>query len=365
MKARIRFSLLGLAAVICAAQPTTILAAETAKPAKELSFGIIQGPTLEQARGQALDWLKSVKNDPAALKQFDAIWANENLSQLDKVSETLILGSADAAKLLNEARTPEVPAPKEVPALLRDQKANAFFRNNLALAYGKALANRRIHEDALEVLNKNVKVDQVVDPAALYFHKAIAEHALLNKEEATRSINKVYECADAAERYKMVALLMQLDMETWQEKGLTRIGQLMGTVERRLDVARGGPHTQKIEAEIVKRLDEEIKKIENQAKGSGSGNGEGCPSGAPKDGGGKPGDNVQSSSPQKDSMGGNGKGPGKIDPKDYKGDPLQLGTLPEVERAKALQRKLAELPPEKRQLIEAYYRKVAGESTNK
>jgi len=350
--------------VLCAAQPTTTLAAETARPAKELSFGVIQGPTLEQARGQALDWLKSVKNDPEALKQFEAIWANENLSHLDKVADTLTLGSADAAKILGDARNTELPAPKEIPALVRDQKQPSFFRNNLALVYGKALSNRRIHEDALEVLNKNVKADQVVDPSALYFHKAISEHALLNKEEATRSINKIYECADAAERYKMVALLMQLDMETWQEKGLTRIGQLMGTVERRLDVARGGPQTQKIEAEIVKRLDEEIKKIENQCKGSGSGNGEGCPSGAPKDGsGGKPGDTVQPSSPQKDSEGGNGKGPGKIDPKDYKGDPLQLGTLPEIERTKAMMRKIAELPPEKRKMIEDYYKKVANEGT--
>ena len=37
-----------------------------------------------------------------------------------------------------------------------------------------------------------------------------------------------------------------------------------------LELARGGPQTQKMQKEVVARLDEIIKQLENQAKGGGS-----------------------------------------------------------------------------------------------
>jgi hypothetical protein len=353
-----RLSVVGLSALISASSPAFVSAAET-KPAKDLSFGIIRAPGAEQVKAQALEWLKSVNADDATLQKFEAAWADAERPLLDKVADTLALGNADAAKLLAAARSPDTAAPKELPAVLRDAKQNAFFRQNLALAYGKSLANRRIYEDALESL-KVVKAEQVVDPAAFYFHKAVCEHALLHREDATRSIAKLLdEVSDAPERYKMVAALMFFDMQTWQEKGLPRIGQLMGTVERRLDVARGGPQTQKVEQEIVKRLEEEIKKLENQAKGSGSGNGDGCPSGSPKDG--PPGSSNQPSNPMKDSQIGGSSGKGLIDPKDYKDDSKAWGQLPEKERAKAMMRRVADMPASHRKIIEDYYKKVASE----
>jgi hypothetical protein len=353
-----RAFILGLTALL-AAGPASALGAD-AKPAKEFTFGIIKAPTAEQAKAQALEWLKSVKGDEA---KFNTIWADADLSVLDKVTETLILGSPDAAKLMTLARAPDAPAPKELPDLLRDQKQDPFYRNNLALSYGKTLANRRIHEDALESL-KTVKVDLVVDPAAYFFHKAVAEHALIMKDEATRDIGKLLdEVADAPERYKMVAALMFFDMQTWQDKGLDRIGKLMGSVERRLDVARGGPHTQKIEREIVKRLEEEIKKLENMVKGSSASNGGACPNGQPQNG--PPGNTNQPSNPMRDSQIANNSGPGKIDPKNYKDESKAWGEMPEKERAKAMMRKIAELPPSQRKMIEDYYKKVASESSGR
>jgi hypothetical protein len=44
----------------------------------------------------------------------------------------------------------------------------------------------------------------------------------------------------------------------------------MDNVERRLDLSRGGPKTQKLQKEIIARLDELIKERENQGKGCGS-----------------------------------------------------------------------------------------------
>src|SRR4029077_11226700 len=134
----------------------------------------------------------------------------------------------------------------------------------------RALSTRRVFEESLDVL-KTCRPEQVVDPAAYLFHRSVAEHGLLNKSEATVTINRLLDdCIGSAERYKSVSALMLLDMVTWQEKDLGAIARKMENIERRLDLARGGPQTQKLQKEVVARLDELIKELENKAKGGGS-----------------------------------------------------------------------------------------------
>jgi hypothetical protein len=55
----------------------------------------------------------------------------------------------------------------------------------------------------------------------------------------------------------------------------------MDNIERRLDIARGGPETQRQQKEVLNRLDELIKKLENADKKKKK-------NGPPKDG--KPGE---------------------------------------------------------------------------
>ena len=111
--------------------------------------------------------------------------------------------------------------------------------------------------------------EQVVDPAGYYFHKAVAEHALVMKREASTSIARLLDdVSDAPEPHKMVATLMPFDMQGWkdEDKDLGHIARLMDNIERRLDLSRGGPKTQEIQKKVVFRLDELIKEIENQMK---------------------------------------------------------------------------------------------------
>jgi len=236
------------------------------------SFGTLRATTSPEARAQAENWLKSVgKTDAASQKAFDQIWADQSRSVLDQVAETLALGDPEAAKLLADARDPAKPAPTAVPALLNDTKRSVFERSNLGLAYGKALSNRRIYEEALQSL-KTVKPEQVVDPGGYLFYRSVAEHAMLLKDEATRSIVRLLDDAvDVPERYKMVSVLMAFDMQTWKDKDLGWIARKMDNIERRLELSRGGPETQKIQKQVVARLDELIKQMENQNK-----DGDGC-----------------------------------------------------------------------------------------
>jgi hypothetical protein len=236
-----------------------------------VSFGTLRAPTADEARAQAAAWLKSVnKTDDATVKAFDAIWKSDR-AVLDKVAETLALGDAQASQLLEEARDPSKPAPTAVPDAIKETKKPTFYRANLGLAYGKALSNRRIYEEALGAF-KAVQAEQVVDPSTYLFHRAVAEHAMLLKDDANTSIFRLLDdTRDAPERYKLVSVLMAFDMQSWKDKDLGWIARKMDNIERRLELARGGPQTQKMQKEVVMRLDEMIKQLENQQKGDCNG----------------------------------------------------------------------------------------------
>jgi len=236
------------------------------KPAKEdSSFGALKTADAAEARKQADAWLKSVKADAATLKKVDKVWGTDR-PVLEKVTETLALGDADAAKLLAEAKDADTAAPVEVPAVLKDKKKSSFYRNNLALAYAKALTQRKVYEEALEAFAA-VKVEDVCDPSAFLFHKAVCEYELMLKDKADDSIRRlIVDVSDSPERYTRVAALMAYDMDTWQEKDLGWIARKMDNIQRRLDLKRGGKHTQKMQKEVLVRLDEMIKEIENKQK---------------------------------------------------------------------------------------------------
>jgi hypothetical protein len=331
-------------------------------PKKEVAtFGTLRTTDADAARAQADAWLKSTgKTDAATQKAFADAWTGDR-PVLDKVSDTLRLGSDDARKLLDEARDRQAGAPVEVPALVKDKKLPAFFRANLALAYAKALSNRRIYEEALETLDA-VRPEQVVDPATLLFHKAVAEHSLMKRNDAVKTIVRLLDdVADAPERYKMVSALMVVDMANWQDKDLGSIARKMDNIERRLDLSRGGPKTQKLQKEVIARLDELIKERENQCNGQC--NGGNCP------GGGNPGSNPNNTTnpttPQDDSHGGNGTGPGNVDPRRLKEIAQVWGKLPEKERARAMAELTRDMPPRYREVIEKYFKEISKSADNK
>jgi hypothetical protein len=276
---------------------------------------------------------------------------------LDRVAATLALGDATAARLLADAADVLTPAPTSVPAVFTDTKTPAFYRANLALAYARLLSNRRVHEEALAVL-KTTSPEQVAEPAAYLFHRAVCEHALLQRQPAAKSITRLLDEAVAApERYKTVGALMLLDMQTWKDKDLGHVARLMGNSERRLELARGGPETQKLQKEIVRRLDEIIKEKENQCKGCSACNGGGCPNGGQPKQGSAGGANP--TSPMQDSRIANNGGPGRVDQARFRNLQENWGNLPERDRVRALQELTRGLSPTHREAIENYFRNIA------
>lgn len=346
-------------------------------------FGALDALTAQGAKGRLADWLKEVgKGDAATSAKLDAIWKDNSRSILDRVADSLALGDPLAAKLLNEARDPAAPAPVVLPEVFKDQKRSAFFRANLALVYSRALTNRRVYEEALDTL-KQFSADQTADPAAYLFHRAICEHAMQRKAEATKSIVRLLDegSAISPERYKIVATLMLLDMHTWKDKDLGDIARKMENIERRLDIARGGPETQRQQRDVLNRLDEIIKKLENQNKSkkkSGDGSGDGqpmpgdgsgqeCPDGgdSPGSGSGPPKGTPQPSSPASDSGIAPGQSNGVVDEAKFKKLVADWGRLPPAEQRRALQEITNGMSPRHREAIINYFQNLTNPALNR
>jgi hypothetical protein len=340
-------------------------------------FGALEPMTPAQAQAKLAGWLKEVgKSDAGTQAKLQAIWKDNTRTMLDRVADSFALGDPLAAQLIAEARDPSAPAPVVLPEVFKSDKRPAFYRANVGLIYARSLINRRVYEEALDTL-KLFSADQVMDPSSYLFHRAVCEHALQRKPEATKSIVRLLEegSAISPERYKTVSALMLVDMSSWKDKSLDDIARKMNNIERRLDIARGGPETQRQQREVLNRLDEIIKKLENQNKnkkgngppkdgkpgdGGGDGNGGECPDGGqqPGQGSGPPKGTNPSQSPATDSANAGGNSNGDVDQAKFKKLVAEWGRLPPREQQRALQDLVQGMPARHREAITTYFQRL-------
>lgn len=352
MKFRKLFAAAALSVGLVGSQAAPVAAAEKSKPA--FGFSTMKAAPADAAKAKAAAWLKA--NNAFDQTAFDKVWANESRTVLDRVADSLALGNSEVATLLETARKHDAPAPAIVPAVLKDAKQDAFFRSNVAVAFAKAAATKKVYEEALDALSA-VSPEAVVDPSSYFFFKAVAEHATMKRDLATNSIVRLLDdVTDAPDRYKMVATLMFFDMQAWaaDPKDLSNIEKLMDNSGRRLDLGRAGEKTQDIQKKIVFRLDELIKEMENKCKG-GQCNGGNCPNG------GNPGQNgntINPNAPAQDSSLMGGQGPGKVDDKKLRMAAEVWGTLTPEKRAAIVDEINRDLPAKYKPMIDEYFKSL-------
>jgi len=343
---------IGLSVCAILAVAASAGAADRSLGKESFTFGTLTPPSEASVRMQAAKWLK--EQDKLDRQKFDAVWSNKDKPVLDRLAATLEMGDKDAAALLKRSHDANALAPIALPEVLANAKRSSFFRANLALAYARNLTNRKVYEEALETL-KLFKAEQTVDPASYLFFRSVAEHGLMLKKDANDSIARLLDDVPSApERYKVVAALMHFDMVSWQYKDLSAIARKMDNIQRRLDLARGGKKTQKLQKEVVARLDEIIKELENDKDCDCNGN---CPGG--RCNGNKPGSSNRPSSPMKDSNIATNSGPGQVDGKKIKELADQWGQLPPREREANMRELTREMPQRYREVIQEYFRKLS------
>ena len=312
----------------------------------------IKAPTVDDVRAGVLKYLDEIKADEVLRTQVIPLWSSELPTSateiLDRLVDTLALADADARQLAALCDAPLTNPSLPDFTWLDDPSKPALARHNLRLLYGRWLSRERLYEESLVMLAE-LQPEQVVDPASLLFYQGIAHHRLLQKEPGMKVIRKLLDdVSDQPQRYVAVAGLMFEDLKALKNESLDHISRMMEDVERRLDLGRTGPKTRKVEDDVVAALDkmiEELEKQQQQQSGSGSGSN-------------------QSSNPAPDSRIMGGKGPGDVDKKNI-GSKTGWGDLPPKQRQEALQQIGKDFPSHYREVIEQYFRKLAGEGGQK
>lgn len=300
----------------------------------------------ENVRSQSLDWAAGQGlKDRALIESIGKLWtpgdAQKRPTELHQLTiQTFAIAKPAVAELLKQCQFGTLTAPSS--PLLEAEASDDYFSNNLLAYVGTFLTQAELFDEALALFEKT-KPQQLVDPASYFFHKAVCEHRLLKAKEGLATLQLLLEnTSDVPVRYSTVADLMKDDLEKLKEKSLDEVSRMMSDVERRLKLGRGGAQVQKTEEEIIARLDELIKKLEEQQQQSQSqsGSGQGVPEGAP------------------DSIIKGSTAPGEVDQRDI-GKKAGWGALPPKQQTKARNLIDRELPPHYRNAIEQYLRKLA------
>jgi hypothetical protein len=233
----------------------------------------------------------------------------------------------------------------DLPSLdwLTDEKLDPLLRDNLRLLIGRWLCQEKLYDESIAVL-KDLKPENVIDPASLLFFRSVAYHRLLVKKEGLESIHSLLEeVGDSPQRYVSVAGLMEQDLNALKDGSLDDISRRMEDVERRLGLSRAGKVVRKKEDEIIKMLDVLIEDLEKQCAQCQGGGGGG---GGPRNPANQPSICGQT-------------GPGATNPRTAKAG--EWGQLPAKDREEALQQLGKDFPAHYRAAIEQYFRRIAAD----
>lgn len=272
---------------------------------------------------------------------------------LDRLLDTCGIIEPRLAELSNQLRSIDGPitAPKDIPWLTSD--VPGWMQDAVRLACGRAFAQRRMYDEALETL-AGLQLSQVCDPASLLFYRASAEHHLLKKNECLASLKTLLEREEELPvRYRQVAQMMQADIAPLKEDSLDEIARLMTDVGRRLDLGRAGQKVRDEEDDILKKLDKMIEKIEEQARQMQQQQQQQQQSQDQQQQ-----QQAQQKPLDESQIAAGPKGAGDVDKKKVE-ERSGWGNLPPAQRQEALQRLTEELPTHYRDVIEGYFRQLA------
>lgn len=313
---------------------------------------VYAAPKIDDVRSKVLVWAAEQPGvNPEKQAALQKLWTWEGEAPaaedlLDRVIVSFALLHDGVAKLVQESRESAAVSPHE--ELL--QISQPFFRANVGLFLGRGFVERRMFDEADELF-KTIDPHDVVDPACLFFYRAVASQGLLEIKPALESLDLLLKHTENAPvRYSATATLMQTELMNLREKSLGEVARLMSDSERRLDLGRAGEKVQGVQERIIENLDELIKKMESQGGGGGGGSGQN--------------NSNQSNSPAGDSTIKGQTAPGTTDPKKLSKEGA-WGNLPEKEQTKAKNMIFKNFPSHYRHAIDAYSKKLATRAAPK
>ncbi len=352
---------LGAVSLLCLSANNLAAAApqSTASPDQLQKSATWSWPDVALVEQHLVSYLDQVQASDAIREKVKEKWkstesANKGPALLERILEVSALVEPRIGELMQQLNDPEAKPvhAKDISWLASD--VPGWLQDAIRLACGRALAQRRMYDEALETLS-GLDLKLVCDPASLIFYRAICQHNLLQKKECLANVDLLLErSGELPARFNQVAQLISADIKPLKTDSLDEVARLMNDVQRRLELGRAGKRVRDEEQEIIDKLDKMIEQLEDQISQQEQQQQQQ-----------KQGDQKKQqgqSKPMDDSqVAGGPKGSGDVDQKDI-GKRDKWGNLPPAERHAALQRLTQELPSHYRPAIEGYFRQIAKDN---
>ena len=232
---------------------------------------------IEQIKERLQQWLTLARTDETTSKQAMELWSDHDQvdgltaeQTLDRLIESLAIADTSVQQLVESCRATGTRRSLDYEGA----RSDAFFRDHVTLYHARWLTQHRLYDEAMLMLEA-LDPENVVDPASLFFYRAVCRLRLLKSAEAGDDVTLLLNhTLDVPSRFRAVAEMMKAEVQVATE-GLPQVARLMSDVQRRLDLGNSDDPVQKREDEVVAALDKLLEEMEKQKQQQQSGGGQG------------------------------------------------------------------------------------------
>ena len=141
-----------------------------------------------------------------------------------------------------------------------------IYRNQIELFRARWMTQHRLFDEALEIYDQ-LSPENVVDPAGLFFYRAVCQSELFRREAALDSLSLLLNhTLQVPSRFRTVAVILQKELDGRKDDDLGHVARLMADVKRQLDLGRSGNRVQERQGEVIDAIDHLLEEAENNKK---------------------------------------------------------------------------------------------------
>ena len=234
----------------------------------------------DQLKERLQHWLSQSRVDEAKSKQAMELWSDRQQidgltaeQTLDRLMDSFAIADSSVQQLVELCRSTGTRKALD----FEGSRSEAFFKDHVTLYHARWLTQHRFYDEAIVML-EGLDPENVIDPASLFFYRAVCRLRLLKPAEASDDITLLLNnTLDVPSRFRAVAEMMKEEAKVATE-GLPQVARLMSDVQRRLDLGNADDPVQKREDEVIVALDkllEEMEKQKQKQQQQGDGKGQG------------------------------------------------------------------------------------------
>lgn len=249
---------------VIAVMMTAALCLSGAADEREISF---VGPGGPEVRMGLLQWITRAGVDPQTRKDVLAEWADDtrlaSLSNEDLLDLLVISFAAVDPSTQRFLESSQGAGPLD-EIVYDGIRTLDIYRNQVELVRARWMTQHRLFDEALRIYEE-LSPDDIVDPAGLFFYRAICQSQLLKHKAALDSLNLLLNhTLQVPARFRMVARILQKELAVRNDNDLAHVSRLMADVKRRLDLGRSGQPVQDRQKQVIDAIDHLLEEAEKQ-----------------------------------------------------------------------------------------------------